>query len=496
MNLKLNKATLDYVRQHADEDVRMLALRGTKDPDVDLTLALQQIQGRQTARQKLPSWAAKDAILYPPHLNMEQCSSEATARYKLAVARRLLASLHSQPASSASPPNLTSLPSQPSSPASPPNLTSLPSHAATSSQPNLTSLPSQPSSPASPPNLTCLPSYAATSSQPSTPSSAPHSTTLLDLTGGLGVDFAFMQQAFDAATYVELSPSLFAIATQNFATLGLQVSTHNTDAATILHATTHVTLAFLDPARRDDHGARTYAISDCTPDILTLKDELLHKADFVLLKLSPILDWRKAVSDLGPQTVREVHIVSVNNECKELLILLQSSPTTSPTLHCVNLPDDLEFKTPLFNNTIAKNGADIKPSFPLDGPEETFLYEPNASIMKAGCFDALAAHYAIAPLSHDSHLFISPRPIDDFPGRHFLIIATTSLNKRDLKTALRGITHANITTRNFPLSAPALRQRLKLADGGDTYIFATTLADGAHILLICKKSRKPSICDC
>ena len=461
----MNFSTLDYVRQHADEDVRMLALRGTKDPDVDLTLALQQIQGRQTARQKLPSWAANDAILYPPHLNMEQCSSEATARYKLAVARRLLASLPSQLASPASPPNLTSLPSQPSSPASPPN-------------------------------LSCLPSYAATSSQPSTPSLAPHSTTLLDLTGGLGVDFAFMQQAFDAATYVELSPSLFAIATQNFATLGLQVSTHNTDAATILHATTHVTLAFLDPARRDNHGARTYAISDCTPDILTLKDELLHKADFVLLKLSPMLDWRKAVSDLGPQTVREVHVISVNNECKELLILLQSSPTTSPTLHCVNLPDDLEFKTPLFNNTLAKNGAGIKPSFPLEGPEGTFLYEPNASIMKAGCFEALAAHYAIAPLSHDSHLFISPRPIDDFPGRHFLITATTSLNKRDLKTALRGITHANITTRNFPLSAPALRQRLKLADGGDTYIFATTLADGAHILLVCKKSRKPSICDC
>ena len=492
----MNFSTLDYVRQHADEDVRMLALRGTKDPDVDLTLALQQIQGRQTARQKLPSWAANDAILYPPHLNMEQCSSEATARYKLAVARRLLASLPSQPASPASPPNLTCLPSQPSSPASPPNLTCLPSYAATSLQPNLTSLPSLPASPASPPNLTSLPSYAATSSQPSTPSLAPHFTTLLDLTGGLGVDFAFMQQAFDAATYVELSPGLFAIATQNFATLGLQVSTHNTDAATILHATTHVTLAFLDPARRDNHGARTYAISDCTPDILTLKDELLHKADFVLLKLSPMLDWRKAVSDLGPQTVREVHVISVNNECKELLILLQSSPTTSPTLHCVNLPDDLEFKTPLFNNTLAKNGAGIKPSFPLEGPEGTFLYEPNASIMKAGCFEALAAHYAIAPLSHDSHLFISPRPIDDFPGRHFLITATTSLNKRDLKTALRGITHANITTRNFPLSAPALRQRLKFADGGDTYIFATTLADGAHILLVCKKSRKPSICDC
>ena len=434
-NHELNGPTISYVRQHADDDVRLLALRGCKDPDVDLTFALQQIQGRQTARRKLPTWAAIDGIVYPPHLNMEQCSSEQTARYKATLCRRLLKSSNSK---------------------------------------------------------------------------------LLDLTGGFGVDFAFMQEAFDEATYVELNPQLFAVATANFRTLGLNVLCLNTDGVSFLKSLPNIeniggsegkkaspswgrlegwggkkaspswgrlegALIFLDPARRDDHGQRTYAISDCTPDILALKDELLQKADFVLLKLSPMLDWRKAVNDLGPQNVSEVHIVSVNNECKELLILLQQEAPPY-TVYCVNDSQCFTYQPSSFHQTELPS---LHPS-PIT-LHQKHLYEPNASIMKAGCFDALAARYALAPLSHDSHLFISPHPIDNFPGRQFLITATSTLNKRDLRTALQGITHANITTRNFPLSAPVLRQRLKLADGGDTYIFATTLADGSHILLICQK---------
>lgn len=256
----MNEATLNYVRQHADEDVRMLALRGSKDPEVDLPLALQQIQGRQTAVKKLPSWAAIEGILYPPHLNMEQCSSEQTARYKAALCSRLLSA----------------------------SVSSSSSH-----------------------------SDVATVS-PSRQSS------LLDLTGGFGVDFAFMSAAFDEATYVERDAQLCALSTANFKTMGKLVRTICDDATAVLHQTDHATVIFLDPARRDEHGGRTYGIADCTPNVLELEEELLQKSDYLILKLSPMLDWRKAVEDLGNRFVREVHIVSVGNECKELLLVLSS----------------------------------------------------------------------------------------------------------------------------------------------------------------------------
>lgn len=400
LNEIVNSVTLDYVRRHADDDVRLLALRGVKDPDVDLPFALRQIQGRQQARRKLPSWAAVDAIVYPPHLNMEQCSSEATARYKAALCRRLTAG---RPAA-----------------------------------------------------------------------------TLLDLTGGFGVDFAFMQEAFGEAVYVERDPQLFAISSENFVTLGLNgVTTVNADAADYLgQLRQRQTLIYLDPARRDDHGTRTYGIADCTPDVLQLLPRLTACADHVLLKLSPMLDWRKAVSDLGPGRVAEVHIVAVQNECKELLVLL--GPDSDGTaLFCVN--DGQLFRIDNIHEAVptAASCAAVRPS--------DYLYEPNAALMKAGCFGALGDSYGLAQVARDSHLYAAPRLVADFPGRIFVVSAVATMNKRDLRQALQGITRANIATRNFPLSVADLRRRLKLADGGDTYIFATTLASGDHVLLVCHR---------
>jgi 16S rRNA G966 N2-methylase RsmD len=255
--MEMNEATRNFVRQHADDDVRKLALRGSTD-GVDLTVALQQIQGRQAARKKLPSWASQEDILYPPHLNMEQCSSEQTARYKAGICAH-------QPAS----------------------------------------------------------------------------TTLVDLTGGFGVDFAFMSEAFDEATYVERNSELFAISSANMKILAPKAKCLNEDGLEVLHRLDHVSMIFMDPARRDHHGARTYGISDCTPNVLEIKDKLLQKADIVMLKLSPMLDWHKAISDLGEQYIKEVHIVSVQNECKELLIVMQQQPAEPLTVYCVN--DDSVF---------------------------------------------------------------------------------------------------------------------------------------------------------
>ena len=411
----MNEATQNYVRQHADDDVRLLALRGCKDPEVDLPFALQQIQGRQTARRKLPSWASLDGIQYPVHLSMEQCSSEHTARYKAALCCRLLENQE----------------------------------------------------------------LINRKSQIANSKSKIENRKLLDLTGGFGVDFVFMSEAFDEATYVERDPQLFTVAAANIALLCPKAKTICADGTEVLHETEHVSLIFLDPARRDSQGGRTYGIADCTPNVLELRDELLSKADYVLLKLSPMLDWRKAVEDLGSQFVSEVHIVSVDNECKELLLLLTKTPGTPLTIHCVNNNQCFSFHpSPV---TLHQTPSTRHQAL-------STLLEPNASIMKAGCFAELADRFGIVPIAPNSHLFLSEHDVPDFPGRMFRVEAVSSMNKRDLKTALQGLTHANITTRNFPLTAVQLRQRLKLADGGDTYLFATTKADGTRILLVCKKN--------
>ena len=388
----MNDKTRDFIEQNLNADIRQLALKGCRDKDVDIDVAIRQIAGRQTARRKLPSWAALDGILYPPHLNMEQCSSEQTARYKARIC-----------------------------------------------------------------------------------SSHPSPKTLVDLTGGFGVDFAFMSEAFDEATYVERNSELFAISSANMKILAPKAKCLNEDGLEVLHRLDHVSMIFMDPARRDNHGARTYGISDCTPNVLEIKDELLQKADVVMLKLSPMLDWHKAISDLGEQYIKEVHIVSVQNECKELLIVMQQQPAEPPTVYCVN--DDSVFSyhpSSISSNHISHHSSLI------------YLYEPNASIMKAGCFAEIEQAFEVSQLAPNSHLFASDQVIADFPGRKFRISAVTSMNKQELKQALKDIRQANIAVRNFPMSVADLRKRLKLSEGGNDYIFATTLTEGKKVLIICQ----------
>ena len=388
----MNDKTRNFIEQNLDADIRQLALKGCRDKDVDLDAAIRQIAGRQTARRKLPSWAALDGILYPPHLNMEQCSSEQTARYKARIC-----------------------------------------------------------------------------------SSHPSPKTLVDLTGGFGVDFAFMSEAFDEATYVERNSELFAISSANMKILAPKAKCLNEDGLEVLHRLDHVSMIFMDPARRDNHGARTYGISDCTPNVLEIKDELLQKADVVMLKLSPMLDWHKAISDLGEQYIKEVHIVSVQNECKELLIVMQQQSAEPPTVYCVN--DDSVFSyhpSSISSNHISHHSSLI------------YLYEPNASIMKAGCFAEIEQAFEVSQLAPNSHLFASDQAIADFPGRKFRVTAVTSMNKQELKQALKDIRQANIAVRNFPMSVADLRKRLKLSEGGNDYIFATTLTEGKKVLIICQ----------
>jgi hypothetical protein len=421
----VNEKTWEFIRQHADDDVRKLALQGVKDAEVDLQMALQQIAGRQTARRKLPSWAAVDGIIYPPHLNMEQCSSEQTARYKGSLISAL--SLKGE-----------------------------------------------------------------------------GSRLFVDLTGGFGVDFYWIARSFTSQpssfgsqhssftphlVYVEQNETLCTISSHNFELLGLDCSVCCCDTATYLTTMSHADLIYMDPARRNKHGGRTYGIADCSPNVLELLPLLMEKADRVLLKLSPMLDWRKAIEDL--KYVSEVHIVSVDNECKELLLLLDKACQDDLRVVCVNFSKDGE---QMFTFS-PSHPLTPSPSHSLTFSPSHFLYEPNASIMKAGCFEAVEARYPVSQVAPNSHLFLSDVEIGDFPGRKFQILAISSMNKQDIKCKFEEIINqkltsmksANITVRNFPMSVDQLRKKLKLKDGGDTYIFATTTASGEHMLLICRK---------
>ena len=436
----MNQATQDFIRQHQDEDVRQLAFLGSKYPEVDMPFALDQIRGRKMARVKLPRWASLEGIIYPPHISMEQCSSESTALYKAELAARLLG----LPVSSSG-----------------------------------------------------------------TEMKAENEIEFVDLTGGFGVDFSYIAARLGVKSmYVERQAHLCEAAKENFGRLGLKNAiVKNGDGIEVLHsflpkkddaASTDdslgitydqplsllktklgLKLIFIDPARRDGAGNKVVSLKDCTPDVTVLQEEMLSKADYVIIKLSPMLDWHRAISELSH--VREVHIISVNNECKELLLVLSArNMGENLRIYCINdaqsfVCDELDMEA---------SQVKIAPS-PLE--EMQYLYEPNASLMKAGSFSVLSDRYDARMLSKNSHLFVSQAPIEAFPGRSFRIIAVSSFNKKELKRHLSGITKANIATRNFPLSVAELRKRLKLKDGGETYIFATTLSDESHVLVITEK---------
>lgn len=399
--------TAEFIREYRERDIRQLALQANRFPDVDMPYALDQIQGWQIARRKLPKWAACDGVIFPPHLSMEQCSSEPTAQYKLNLAMEWTERVG-------------------------------------------------------------------------------HASSMTDLTGGFGVDFSFTSCAFAAATYVERSEQLCRIVEHNLPLLGLNNATVVcADAVEYLSTVEPQTMLFLDPARRDEHGAKTVMLADCTPDVVQLLPKLLEKSRFTMLKLSPMLDWHKAVDDLQG-TVREVHIVSVGGECKELLLVLSTVVESELKVYCADLSTASDTSS-LFVYTPGSSAPVVNSK--LKTQNSKFVHEPNASIMKAGCFDELAAAYGVSPVSRNSHLFLSDEPIEDFPGRSFVVERVTTMNKGELRKALVGIEKANIATRNFPLTVAELRKRLKIKDGGDVYIFATTTAEGEHLLLISRKYR-------
>lgn len=509
----MNQATLDFIRQHQDDDVRQLAFLGSKYPEVDMPFALDQIRGRKMARTKLPRWASIEGIIYPPHISMEQCSSEQTALYKAELAARLLglspSSFENGEEKEKESENASNL-----------HLSEICEFAGKGAV----------DSEFAKNEATCKKQQILTESKENVNEikEEPHEgdfseeTGFVDLTGGFGVDFSYIASRLGVKSmYVERQAHLCEAAKENFGRLGLKNAiVKNGDGIEVLHSFASkkeaaasdslgitedqsqsllktnlgLKLIFIDPARRDDAGNKVVSLKDCTPDVTLLQEEMLSKADYVIIKLSPMLDWHRAVSELN--CVKEVHIISVNNECKELLLVLsarnmgemEASSADREVKHAGNLRiycvNDAQ--------SFVCDELDMEPSSVKIAPsaleEMQYLYEPNASLMKAGCFGVLSGRYDARMLSKNSHLFVSREPIAAFPGRSFRIIAISSFNKKELKRYLSGIAKANIATRNFPLSVAELRKRLKLKDGGETYIFATTLSDESHVLVITEKA--------
>ena len=389
-----------FIKEHESDDVRALALQAKRYPDIDMPFALQQIAGRQIAKEKIPDWYQCDNIIYPKHLSLEQCSSQTTALFKGSLCEEL----------------------------------------------------------------------GSTDS-------------MVDLTGGMGVDFSFIASRYKQGVYVEWQSELVQLGNHNFKELGLDnVATIESNSVDYLQTMQPVDLIYIDPARRDDKGQKTVLIEDCTPNIIEIEGMLEAKSRYTMIKLSPMLDISLALKSI--KGVSDVYVISTNNECKELLFIKKNDTNDTdftPFLHCVNI---VRGSIQQFSFTkIEEENLSITYTSQIG----KYLYEPNSSITKAGAYKGIAQHYALQKLQVSSHLYTSDRLVSDFQGRIFIVEGVSSLNKNELKPYLSQLTKANITTRNFPLSPQELRKRLKLNDGGDTYIFGTTLDDGKKVLIFCRK---------
>jgi 16S rRNA G966 N2-methylase RsmD len=389
----IDEHTLAFIREHTGDDVRQLALQAARYPLVDMRVAATQIEGRRLAAAKLPAWAATDGVMYPVRLSMEQCSSEATARYKASLVG---------------------------------------------------------------------------------------GSRLADLTGGFGIDCSYMSERFDEATYIERNEELCRIARHNFGLLGLPIRVVNGNSAEVLPSMPVQDWIFLDPARRDGVGNKVVALSDCEPDVCQLEKLLLQKAARVMVKCSPMLDISLAISQLA--SVREVHVVSVGNECKELLLILGGTTAHGIEVRTVNFQGS---GVQTFDYALEEEQA---ASCSYTSTVGRYLYEPNSSMMKAGCFRLPAGRYGLQKLHRNTHLYTSDTLVPDFPGRVFEVKNIDGFGKNELKLLSSELKKANIAVRNFPERPEALRKRLKLADGGDVYLFATTLADEKRVIIRCVKA--------
>ncbi|MCV9388222.1 class I SAM-dependent methyltransferase [Reichenbachiella ulvae] len=302
--------------------------------------------------------------------------------------------------------------------------------------------------------------------------------SLTDLTAGFGIDAYYLSQRFEQVIAIEQNPDLIPVVEHNLELLQAgNIRYVRGNAMDYLKEEKEPSdFYFLDPARRDGANQKVHLIEDCQPNLLEILPLLKQRSAKVLIKLAPLLDIQQALDRLP--NVKEVHVVSVDNECKELLFQIDFEFEGEPKVVASNWVqeswDRLEFQY-----------SDEREIASFSQPMK-YIYEPNASIMKAGAFTSVGKQFGLSKLHRNSHLYTSEKVVAGFPGRVFEIEAVTVLNKKKLKPFLPN-NKANITVRNYPNTVQEIRKKTSIKDGGSVYLFATTLMDGSASVLVCKK---------
>ena len=315
--------------------------------------------------------------------------------------------------------------------------------------------------------------------------------TLIDLTGGMGVDTAFLSDNFDHAFYVEMQEELCEIARHNFKVLNKNITVVNDNAEHFLQDCEDVDCIYLDPARRDEYGRKMVSLHDCSPDVVELHDLLMKKAKRILIKVSPMLDIEMIKKEL--KDISEIHVVAVRNECKEILIAMQTHKESVSSINII--ATDLREKW----NIVFTEDEEQNAQWTLADNIKKYLYEPGAACMKAGCFKLLSQRYALDKLHRNSHLYTSDELVSDFPGRIFEVVNVVPFDKKakkavwesqcleDTKNDSASHKKASVATRNFPLSAEELKKNLGLGDGSEYYIFGTTMKGEKKVVILTRK---------
>lgn len=307
---------------------------------------------------------------------------------------------------------------------------------------------------------------------------------LCDLTGGLGIDTYYFAQKASSVTYIERYPLYCEIAQHNYKILKANnITIINDDCNNFaIKNSQYFNICYIDPARRGKNNKRVFAFEDCEPDILSLLPNLYRFSNQIIIKASPMVDITSAINQLS--NIAEIHIVSVKNECKELLFILQKDVlcVSNPQIICVNIcsknKEVFSFSYLQERTLPHSNYA----SFIL-----TYLYEPNSSILKSGAFKTLGQVFCIDKLHVNSHLYTSDKYIEDFPGRKFKVIDIYDFSSKNSKIIAQKYTKASISSRNFPLRPDELKKRLKIKDGEAYYLFATTLYPNKKVIIITQK---------
>ncbi|GAB5524275.1 MAG: SAM-dependent methyltransferase [Roseivirga sp.] len=381
-----------FIQDHLYDDPALLMLKAANHPDIPMREAVEQIQSKRKAKQKLPDWFATEGIVYPPVLSLEQCSSERTALYKASLVQ---------------------------------------------------------------------------------------GQTMIDLTGGMGIDTFYLSRSFEETHYVERQMHLVELAKHNFQRLDANsIESHHDQAESFLKSLAkRVDLIYLDPARRGAQNSKVVRFEDCEPNVIELLPELRRHSESILIKASPMLDIKGAINDLGEVTA--VHVIADRNEVKELLFFIDENASVNPEVHTINLRPEGEWR---FSFDYERESG-LLTQF---GTVSDFIYEPNAAILKAGAFKSIGEQFpSMAKLHANTHLYTSDGLIENFPGRVFQVLDTLQMNKKQLRRKLPEM-RANISVRNFPMSVEQIRKKTGLKGGGEDYVFGLTDTEGVKFCLLKK----------